>query len=85
MSYTLDLEIDDLVVHGIEGVDADALGAALREELGRLFLERGVPPSLMAGRSTARVGGKDFTVAPGAGAGEIAGQIAQAVYSGLAP
>lgn len=46
-----DLEIDDLEIEGLPPTDAPKLERALREELARLFLERGVPAQLQADRA----------------------------------
>jgi hypothetical protein len=85
MSYTIDLRIDELVLDGIEGiesVDRHELGAALEQELARLVRDRGVPPAWMDGRGAARIEAGSFSATPGAGARQLAGQIAHAVYAG---
>jgi hypothetical protein len=43
---TLNLHIQDLVLHGFASVDRHRIGEAMERELARLFLGQGVPRSL---------------------------------------
>ncbi len=77
--------IEELILHGLPGVNRAAVGVAVQQELTRLLTERGVPPSLAAGGHVPTLDGGTFTVPPGARPGAIGTRIAQAVYGGLKP
>lgn len=78
------LHIDRLVLRGIGAdVDRERLGAAVRQELTRLFAEEGVSPSIHRDGHAARVDGGAFHLVPGTRAETIGGQIARAVYAGI--
>lgn len=80
---SLDLRIDEVVLHGFEPNDRVRICQAMQRELARLFREQGVPPSLMQGRAIERVDGGTLALAPGAKSSSIGSQIARAVYGGL--
>lgn len=82
-TYTLDLNIDELVLDGFDDVDRERLGTALERELTRLFTERGVSPALRQGGHAPRLDGGTFNAAPNAGAEALGAQIARTVYGGL--
>lgn len=79
----LELSIDRLILHGLEGADGHGLREAIEAELTRLLAEEGVPPSLAEGGHVARLPGGKFDVAPGAKPAAIAAQVARAVYGGM--
>jgi len=80
---SLDLHIEELVLHGFAPGDRYAISEAVEHELVRLFIEQGVPPSLMNGGEVARLDAGAFAMAPGAKAGATGTQVAQLVYQGL--
>ncbi len=80
----VNLHIEELVLHGFNPADRYLIGEAVERELGRLFTEQGVPPSLLGGDEPARLNGGTFEIATGAPAEEVGAQVAQAVYGGLA-
>ena len=79
----IELRIEELVLHGFEPGDRHRVGEAVERELGRLFAERGAPPSLTRSEEVPRVDGGSFELTPGSGAGMIGTQVAQTVYRGL--
>ncbi len=79
----LELNIDDLVLHGFAYGDRYLIGAAIERELARLFAERGTPSSLAESGDLPRLDGGAFEVTPGAKPAAIGAQVAQAVYGGL--
>jgi hypothetical protein len=79
----IELHIEELTVHGFSGADQSHIGEAVKKELSRLLLERGVPPSIVRDAETARLDGGEFEVKPGSGAEAIGAQVARAVYGGL--
>jgi hypothetical protein len=79
----LELHIEELVLHGFASGDRYRIGDALEHELGRLFAEQGIPPSLTQGREVAHLNGGAFEVKPGSRAQAIGVQVARAVYGGF--
>ncbi|HEX8394222.1 MAG TPA: hypothetical protein VF665_17900 [Longimicrobium sp.] len=82
---TINLHLDELVLHGVAPRDRDAVGEALRAELGRLITERGLPPSLMGDAGTLRLDGGRFTVSEGMPPSQIGAGIARALVEGARP
>ena len=83
ITQQLDLQIDELVLHGFPAAHAPHIRAALERELGRLFLAQGVPASLAASADVGRLNGGSFTHQPDATPDSIGSQLAQSVFSGL--
>jgi hypothetical protein len=79
----IELDIDELVLHGFAPGDGDQIGAAIRRELARLFAEQGLPAGLGTGGAVPRLDGGGFQVAAGATTDAIGAQVAHAVYGGL--
>ena len=80
---SLEVYIEELVLHGFEPRDRYRIGEAIQRELTRLFADQGVPPSLAQGGELARVDGGMFDVASGSKSDAIGAQVARAVYRGL--
>ena len=76
----LEMEIEDLVLHGFPGMDKDRIARAVQMELERLITEGGVPASLQEGGDIARLEGGSFQVAPDLSAEEVGAQVARAIY-----
>jgi hypothetical protein len=81
--YNLNLQIDQLVLHGFPVGDRHHIQAAIQQELTRLFTEQGVPPSLTQGGGVNQVNGGSFEMTVGAKADAIGTQIARSIYGGL--
>ena len=79
----LELQIDELVIHGLPHLDRAQLGAIIQRELSRLFAEQGVPGSLQQPGAIAALNGGSFTVQPDAPLEAVGGQIARAMYGGF--
>ena len=60
----IELEIDELVLHGVAPTDRVAVGEAVQHELTRLLTERGVPPSLEQRRQRQRTSRRRHSPAP---------------------
>ncbi|MGI9182852.1 MAG: hypothetical protein ACR2H9_20435 [Longimicrobiaceae bacterium] len=80
----IELEIGELVLHGVAPGDRHRIGAAVERELARLLAERGLSPSLTQNGEVARLDAGALHVAPGARAESIGRQVAQSVHRGLA-
>ena len=79
----VELNIEELVLHGFSPGDRHHIGEAVERELTRLLADRGVPQSLAQGGEVASVDGGAFEVAPGSRAQVVGAQVAQAVYGGF--
>lgn len=76
----VEMNIEELVLHGFPPGDRHRIGEALENELSRLFVQRGVPSSLKENRRIESLGGGAFEVRPGAGPGETGVRVARIVY-----
>lgn len=79
---SIDLRIESVVLRGFESRDRGPISESLGRELTRLFVERGVPPSLRGGHLQALDCGA-FEVAAHASGSDTGARVAQAVYEGL--
>lgn len=83
MKPDIELQIEELMLHGFAPGDRYRIGDAMKRELARLFAEQGTPPSLAQEREVARLDGGAFEMKPDSKAEAIGVQVAQAVYGGL--
>ena len=83
MRSNLELHIDKLVLDGLPDVNRDQLGAAFKQELVRLFVEKGVPPGLRHGGSQAQLHSEALNVGHEAKGNSIGILLAQSVYGGF--
>ena len=79
----IELNIEELVLHGFAPGDRHRIGEAVEQELTRLLADRGVPQSLERGGKIANMDGGAFEVAQGSRAQVVGVQVARAVYGGL--
>jgi hypothetical protein len=79
----IELNIDELVLHGFAPGDRHSIGEAVERELTRLLADGGVPQSLERGGDIGHVDGGAFEVAPDPRAKVVGAQVAKAVYEGL--
>lgn len=80
---TIEVYIEELVLHGFDPKDRYAIGEAVQRELSRLFAEQGLHSSLSQGREIARLDAGMFNMKPGVKAEAIGTQVAQSVYGGI--
>ena len=84
---SVELHIEELVLHGFGAGDRYAIAAAVEQELSRLLVAQfgvqGVPRLFAESSETPRVDAGAFNVAAGTNSEAIGGQIAQTVYQGL--
>lgn len=79
----IELQIEELILHGMGGSDRYLIGEAIQQELTRLLREKGLPPSLAQGGEIARINAGEFEMKSGAKPQAIGIQIAQKIYGGL--
>src|SRR5262249_30175456 len=77
---SIELHVDELILHGFAPHDRAIIAAAVERELGRILAERGAPPRWAQGADVARLDGGSFSMAPGAGADAVGAQVARAIY-----
>ncbi|MDP9351968.1 MAG: hypothetical protein M3P51_10575 [Chloroflexota bacterium] len=81
--YSMEFEIDALVLHGFERRHRYRIARAMERELGRLFAEQGAPSSLLGGRHEAKLDGGSFSVSASAAPETIGVSVARSIYQGL--
>jgi hypothetical protein len=79
----IELNIDELVLHGFPYKDRLHIGRAVERELSRMISRQGMPPKGMEAREVHRMDGGAFQVTSNAKPKAIGTQVAQAVYRGL--
>lgn len=79
----IELDIEELVLHGFAYGDRHRIGAAMERELARLFAEKSTPASLSQEQEVAHLNGGTFEMEPGSAAEVVGTQLAQAVYRSL--
>lgn len=79
----IELEIEQLVLHGFSPTDRHRIGEAVRTELTRQLAENGVAKLLARGGRIRQLVAGSFDVTPGSGADTVGIQVARSVYQGL--
>ena len=79
----IELEIDELVLHGVAPKDRAPIGDAVRRELARLLGERGVPHPLQRGGEASVPHGGAVHLRNDAASSLVGQQVAAAVYGSL--
>lgn len=80
---SVELHINELVLHGFAPKDRHRISGAVQSELARLLAERGIPAWLAEGGEVDLLDGGKFEVAAEARVDSIGTQIAEAVHRGL--
>jgi len=79
----LEINIEELVLHGFPPVDKYRIGQAVERELSRLFRDEGLPGSLSHEGSADKIDAGSFGILQGAKPEAIGSEVAKAVYRGL--
>ncbi len=80
---SIELHIEELVLHGFAPDNHEQFAAAVESELTRLLTERGIPSLLTASGEVEQLGGSAFRIQQGEQA-EVTGQhLAKAIYTGV--
>ena len=77
----LEFEIEELVLHGFSNRDRHQIGAAVEQELTRLFTEQSLASPITHSVAIDHLDGGTFTVSDGMPPTAIGVQIAQAIYT----
>ena len=79
----IELNIEELVLHGFQPGDRQRIGLAVQQELSRLFTEQGLPTGLSSGGAVPSLDAGAFHNAPDAKPGAVGQQIANSIYTGF--
>ncbi|MBD2253365.1 hypothetical protein [Nostoc parmelioides] len=79
----IELQIEELLLHGFARKDQVRIQRAIEQELTRLLTEQGVPASLSRSQEIQQLQGGSFNVRAGMGVETIGSQVAQAIYGGI--
>ena len=80
---SIELHIEELVLHGFAPGERYIIGDAVERELGQLLGEQGIPILLRSQNARDEITGAAFNILPEAKPLVIGQQIAQAVYRGF--
>jgi hypothetical protein len=83
---SIELHIEELVLHGFPHGDRYAIAEAVASEIGQLLMNQsagGVPTAFTKNSEQERVDAGVFNAAPGWSSKSLGGQIAQTVHRGL--
>lgn len=83
MVRRIEVDIEELVLHGFKSGDRYRIGEAVEQELARMFADEGIPEPLEGGREVVSMDGGMFEVAEGSRAEVVGAQVAKAVYGGM--
>jgi hypothetical protein len=81
---SIEVHIEELVLHGFSTVDAPTIAAAVERELARLFAAHGVPESLAGGGARVAIDAGAFERAPGQTPSAVGAGVARSVHEGVA-
>jgi hypothetical protein len=84
MKTNVELQIDELILHGLPSWQRDRIAAAVEAELQRLLDEGGLPPPLAGGGTLPQVQVDGLQLEAGAQSGAVGAQIAGSIYGRLA-
>ncbi len=84
MTPNIEIEIEELILHGFAPGDRVSIGEAVQRELTRLLAEQGLA-SMNQNIEIARVNGGVFDVRAGSKSEKIGAEIAQSIFQGLSP
>ena len=83
LNPTIQVRIEELVLHGFQHNQRHQIGEAVERELQRLFSERGVPTSLRESTTIEDLDGGSFQMKLRPNTGVVGSDLARAVYGGL--
>lgn len=80
LPHSIEVDIEELALHGFEPQGCFAIAEAIRRELTELLNDGGFPSAWVGTEDMARLDGGMFEVAPGSPPETIGRQVARAVY-----
>jgi hypothetical protein len=79
----IELQIDQLILHGFNRIDRRQVGSAVQSELSRLIREQGMPLSLNQSQVIRNMNVGEFKIGQSTGANSVGAQVAQTIYRGM--
>lgn len=83
MKQPIEINIQELILHGFSLIDRYKIGEAVRSELARMIMEKGLPQNLSQGTEISGIDGGTFNMSKNMNAQTIGNHIAQSVFGGL--
>lgn len=83
MKQAIEINIQELILHGFPPADRYKIGEAVRSELARMFMDKGLPQNLSQGTEISGIDGGSFNMSKNMNAQTIGNHIARSVYGGL--
>jgi hypothetical protein len=80
----IELQIDQLILHGFGRIDRRQVGSAVQQELSRLIRKQGLPSSLNQTQAIGNINAGEFKTGQSTGAEIVGTQVAQKIYRGMA-
>jgi hypothetical protein len=80
---SVEINIDELILHGFSPADRYKIGEALRGELARLIIENGVPSGFSEGKNIGEMNGGTFKVSSSRHARDVGTHVAKSIYGGM--
>ncbi|MEY2521164.1 MAG: hypothetical protein QOF24_2923 [Verrucomicrobiota bacterium] len=81
---SIHLHIEELILHGFAPGDRHRIGDAMQQELARLLAQKQTPPGLRKNAEIDRLNAGTFQMNAASKPERIGGQVARAVFGGLA-
>lgn len=83
MKQSIEINIDELILHGFSPADRFKIGNSLRSELAKLILENGMPAGISNGGDINGINGGTFQASKNMHARTVGTQIAKSIYGGM--
>lgn len=83
MKQSIEVHIEELVLHGVAVSDRHALSDWVGQELQRLILEQGMPRGLASDMALRNLSGGEIRLSQTPVAAQVGKEIARSVYSSL--
>ncbi|MDD5094797.1 MAG: hypothetical protein PHV74_10530 [Dehalococcoidia bacterium] len=80
---SIQLHIEELVLHGFPAMDRDRIARSVEQELTRLLQQEGIPAGWQQGAAIPSIDAGDFTMGRGATPEGIGRQISRNLYGGM--
>jgi hypothetical protein len=81
---TIEIQIDQLILHGFDRIERHQVGSVVQSELSRLIREQGLPLSLKQIQVIGNMNAGKFRMGKSTGPSDIGTHVAQKIYRGMA-
>ena len=83
MKQPIEINIQELILHGFPPADRYKIGEAVRSELARMIMDKGLPQNFSQGTEIPGIDGGSFNMSKDMNPQTIGNHIARSVYGGL--